>query len=309
MARSKRAAPREDSSSIEKGIVVATHGRRYRVELACGEALDCMSRGKRSDAACGDHVSIARAGDGVGVIERIEPRRTLFYRSDARRQKLIAANVSQIIIVTAVEPRFSEDLVNRCLVGAEHAGIRAIIVLNKVDLPGAQSVLESLELYKRLDYPVVPLQAKYDITPLKAHLLQHTSVLVGQSGMGKSTLVNALAPGAAARVSEISTALGTGRHTTTHAELYHVDTGSAIIDSPGLQEFGLHHLTPDDAANAFVEFRPFLGQCRFRDCRHVGEPGCAISAALERRDIRRERFASYARLAAELARKRPAWEV
>jgi ribosome biogenesis GTPase len=129
------------------------------------------------------------------------------------------------------------------------------------------------------------------------------SVLVGQSGMGKSTIVNGLVPGATARVSDISSALGTGRHTTTHAELYHL-AGGDIIDSPGLQEFALHHLTLDEAAHAFVEFRPWLGQCRFRDCRHTGEPACAIADAASRGEIAERRLASYRRLAAELARKR-----
>jgi ribosome biogenesis GTPase / thiamine phosphate phosphatase len=293
---------------LESGLVTAAYGRRYRVQLADGDEIDCMTRGKKSDVACGDTVRIARSGDGVGVVESIEPRRTLFYRSDARRQKLIAANVSQVVIVVAVQPRFSEDLVNRCLVGAEHAGIAAIIALNKMDLPDAESASASMNLYRRLRYSVVPLAAKIDLAPLRVLLTGHTSVLVGQSGMGKSTIINRLVPDAAARVAEISTALGTGRHTTTHAELYPLDATSHIIDSPGLQEFGLHHLTPADAAHAFVEFRPSLGHCRFRDCRHTGEPDCAVAAAASRGEIAEQRLASYRRLAEELARKRARWD-
>jgi ribosome biogenesis GTPase len=165
-----------------------------------------------------------------------------------------------------------------------------------------------LDLYRRLGYRVVPLAAKIDLAPLRQLLSDHTSVLVGQSGMGKSTIINRLVPDAAARVAEISTALGTGRHTTTHAELYRLDATSQIIDSPGLQEFGLHHLAPADAAHAFIEFRPALGHCRFRDCRHTGEPDCAVLAAASRGEIAEQRLASYRRLAEELARKRAAWD-
>jgi ribosome biogenesis GTPase len=310
MARTgrKKTSGENTAPPAEAGLVTAAYGRRYRVELEGGDEIDCMTRGKRSDVACGDRVRIAKSGGGVGVIEAIDPRRTLFYRSDARRQKLIAANVSQIVIVVAVQPRFSEDLVNRCLVGAEHAGIGAVIALNKMDLPEAQNASDALDLYRRLGYSVILLAAKRDLSPLRSLLTEHVSVLVGQSGMGKSTIINRLVPDAAARVAEISTALGTGRHTTTHAELYRVDPKSHIIDSPGLQEFGLHHLAPADAAEAFVEFRPSLGHCRFRDCRHTGEPDCAVQTAAARGEIAGQRLASYQRLAGELARKRAAWD-
>jgi ribosome biogenesis GTPase len=301
--------PREKrgDAPLENGVVVAAYGRRYRVETADGARVDCVTRGKKSDVAVGDRVEFAAAGDG-GVIERSRERRTLFYRSDSRRQKLIAANVTRVAIVVAASPPYSEDLVNRCLVGAEHAGIGALIILNKIDRPEASAALKALQLYGDLGYTVVALSAKRDLSPLSAHLASHTSVLVGQSGMGKSTIVNGLVPDAAARTEEISEALGTGRHTTTHARLYHLGESADLIDSPGLQEFGLHHLTPDDAARAFVEFRPFLDRCRFRDCRHLTEPGCAVLAAKSRGEIAERRYASYARLADELGRKRPEWD-
>lgn len=290
----------------ESGLVVAAYGRRYRVELAAGGEIDCMTRGKKSDVACGDRVQIARSGGGVGVIESIDERRTLFYRSDARRQKLIASNVTQIVVVLAAVPPYHEDLVNRCLAGAEHAAIAALIVLNKAELPETPRASAALEVYRRLGYAVVSLSAKHDISPLLPHLAQHTNVLVGQSGMGKSTIINALVPDARARVAEISEALGSGRHTTTHAELYRLDEASHVIDSPGLQEFGLHHLSPEDAAHAFIEFRPWLGQCRFRNCRHMSEPECALAAAAAAGHIAESRLASYRRLVGELTRK-PVW--
>jgi ribosome biogenesis GTPase len=298
----------EDGGDMPRaGLVVAAYGRRFRVQLESGDEIDCVTRGRKSDVACGDRVSVGEAGSGVGVIQAIEPRRTLFYRSDARRQKLIAANVTNVAIVVAPLPSYYDDLVNRCVVAAEHAGIEALIVLNKADLPESRVTSDSLDLYRTLGYEVVSMSAKQDVAPLVPHLANALSVLVGQSGMGKSTIINRLVPEAAARTAEISSALDTGRHTTTHAELYRVNAASCIIDSPGLQEFGLHHLTVDDAAHAFVEFRPWLGRCRFRDCRHMSEPGCAVLGAFAAGEISERRLSSYRRIAAELARK-PKWD-
>lgn len=288
--------------SLLEGLIVASYGRRYLVELPGSAVLDCVTRGKRRDFACGDRASVTLTGRDQGVIESVAPRTTLLYRSDAHRQKLIAANVTQIIVVAAAVPSFSEDLVNRCLAAAEHGGMAALIVLNKADLPESAQALESLELHRQLGYRVLSLSARRDVLPLAPLLEGEVSVLVGQSGMGKSTIINRLLPQAAARTDELSGALDSGRHTTTHARLYHLDATSQIIDSPGMQEFGLHHLAIDEAAHAFVEFRPWLGRCRFRDCRHVAEPGCAITAACDRGEISERRLASYRGLAEALAR-------
>jgi ribosome biogenesis GTPase len=287
-------------SALHDGQIVANFGRRYLVELADSSTLDCVTRRKRGALACGDRVTVADSGAGKGVIEAVAPRATLLYRSDRVRQKLVAANVTQIVIVVAPVPAFHEDLVNRCLAAAEHGGMSALIALNKVDLPQAPAALRSLELYRGLGYRLVALSAKSDLGPLVSHLKGETSVLVGQSGMGKSTIVNGLIPAAAVRVAEISAALDSGRHTTTHTRLYHLDGASHVIDSPGMQLFGLHHLEEPELADAFVEFRPWLGQCRFRDCRHVSEPGCAIAAACDKGKISARRLASYRGLAREL---------
>jgi ribosome biogenesis GTPase / thiamine phosphate phosphatase len=285
-----------------KGQIVGSFGRRYLVELPDLSLLDCVTRGRRGALACGDRVVVARTAEGQGVIESLDPRASLFYRSDRIRQKLFAANVTQIVVVVAPQPPYSEDLVNRCLAAAEGAGVAALIALNKSELPQAGETSKALEIYRRLGYRVETLSAKRDVSPLLRHLRGRTSVLVGQSGMGKSTIINALVPNAAARVAELSRALRSGRHTTTHARLYHLDEGSNLVDSPGLQEFGLHHLDPDGLAHAFVEFRPWLGQCKFRDCRHVTEPGCAIAAACERGEISERRLASYRGLVRERGR-------
>ena len=294
---------RQFSASLE-GRVVASFGRRYLVELDRTTVLDCVTRGKRGDLACGDFVTVRPSSPGQGVIEKTAPRTTLLYRSDAHRQKLIAANVTQVVVVAAAVPDFHEDLINRCLAAAEHGGMIALIVLNKCDLAESAAALAGLEPYRRLGYRLLTLSAKQDITPLRFQLERHTSVLVGQSGVGKSTIVNRLLPEAAARVGELSAAPGAGRHTTTHARLYHLDAVSHIIDSPGMQEFGLHHLSVDELAHAFVEFRPLLGRCRFRNCRHLHEPDCAIAVASEAGKISGRRLASYRTLAAEIGRRR-----
>lgn len=299
-----RSDHQQRSTARLAGRIVASFGRRYLAELADGTVLDCVTRGKKSALACGDHVSINPTSLGEGVIEETAPRTTLLYRSDANREKLIAANTTQILVVVAAAPGFHEDLINRCLAAAEHGGMAALIVLNKCDLAETAAALSALEPYRRIGYGVLELSAKRDISPLIPCLANHTSVLVGQSGMGKSTIINRLLPAAGARTAELSAALGSGRHTTTHARLYHLDAGSHIIDSPGLQEFGLHHLTLDDTARAFREFRPWLGQCRFRDCRHLAEPGCAIAAACEAGDIAAQRLATYRKLATEASRRK-----
>ena len=281
-------------------MVVASFGRRCLVEIADGATLECVTRGRRRDVACGDRVQVSMSGEGQGVIEDIDPRSTLLYRSDARREKILCANATRVVIVVAAVPAFSHDLVNRCLIAAEHGGMSAVLALNKADLPETVAARASLEDYAGLGYRVVTLSAKRDLAPLLPHLEGETSVLVGQSGMGKSTIVNRLVPAAAARVAEISTALNAGRHTTTHTRLYRLGAGDAIIDSPGMQAFGLHHLDWRDAAHAFPEFRPWLGRCRFRDCRHLAEPGCALEEAARAGTIAAVRLESYRRLAAEL---------
>jgi ribosome biogenesis GTPase len=283
-----------------EGTIVAAHGRHYLVELPDGGALPCFPRGKKSGLACGDRVSIARSGDAQGVIDAVLPRRSLFYRSNALRQKLIAANVTQVVIVVATEPGFSENLVTRCLAAAESQGIGALIVLNKCDLadrlPAAETALSP---FARLGYPLLRLSARASAEALRPHLAGQASVLAGPSGTGKSTLINALAPGANARTREISEALGAGRHTTTHTTLYRLPDGSPLIDSPGLQEFGLRHLSRPEIERGFREFRPLLESCRFRDCRHDREPGCAIRAAVEAGAIDPNRYAAFRLLTGE----------
>jgi ribosome biogenesis GTPase len=283
-------------SEILHGQIVAAFGRQYLARLEDGSEMLCLTRGKKSEVACGDLVEIGLTGEASaengaqGVIERILPRRSLLHRSDAFREKLIAANVTQIVVVVAAEPSFSDELLARCLVAAYDQRLAVLIVLNKCDLAeAATAARRRLAPYGAIGYRVLELSAKRDVSALRPFLQGHTSVLVGQSGMGKSTLINALLPGTQAATREISSALDSGKHTTTHARLYRLDETSSLIDCPGVQAFGLHHLSFGGIEQGFVEFAQYLGQCRFRDCRHTHEPGCALreAAAAGRIDARR----------------------
>ncbi|UTH73926.1 ribosome small subunit-dependent GTPase A [Chromobacterium sp. IIBBL 290-4] len=281
------------------GQIIRSHGRRFIVE-ADGRIYDCTTRGKRVDFACGDHVDILIQNQEQAVIERALERRSLLYRQDDWKTKAIAANVSRILFVMAAVPTPSEELLGRCLIAAEAGDIEPIIVVNKSDLPETPALLEKLQLYVKLGYQLVTLSAKQDFSPLLPLLQGHTSVLVGQSGMGKSTLTNALLPDANARIGDISEALDSGRHTTTHAALYHLNADSHLIDSPGLQAFGLKHLNAPELARYFPELRRYIGQCRFHNCSHCVEPNCAIIAASQHGEIAPHRLDLLQRLTREL---------
>ncbi|HVE48958.1 MAG TPA: ribosome small subunit-dependent GTPase A [Casimicrobiaceae bacterium] len=275
------------------GTVLAAHRRHFAVALDDGARIDCVLKGRSASLACGDRVEVNRVAGG-GSIERVLPRTNLIYRSDAFKEKLIAANVTQLIGVVAPDLPVDLELVDRWSVAAEAERCTFVIIANKADLDGAQTLLERLQPWRKLGYHVLPLSAKRDIDPLRAIVEGQHSVLVGQSGMGKSTMLNALSPEVAARTAEISTALASGRHTTTGTTLYPLDGESMrswIVDSPGMTAFALAHLEPHVIAEAFVEVRPCLGHCRFRDCRHDQEPGCAVQDAVERGDIAPHRVA------------------
>lgn len=286
--------------NLKQGQVIASYGKRYGVELKDGTQISCVTRGKKNDLACGDQVQVKMTDTLEGVVEKLYPRTSLLFRSNAYKTKTLASNVTQVIIVLATTPSFYEALLNRCLIAAEAAGIKAVIVLNKCDLTDNSAALKLMKVYQDLGYQVQPLSAKQDINPLKQWLSGQVSVLVGQSGMGKSTIVNALLPESAVRTQEVSEVLDSGKHTTTAAHLYHLDAISDLIDSPGLQEFGLNHLSLEELEQAFIEFRPYLGKCRFNNCKHIHEPDCAIIGAMEAGKISSVRLAYYQGLTQEI---------
>lgn len=280
-----------------EGLVIAVFGRHYLIETRDKKILDCSTRGKKSGVACGDRVDLLPISSGQGVIENVKPRSTLLQRSDAFREKIIAANITQIVIVVAAVPSFSEELINRCLVAAENQSIKALIILNKADMiMPTRTAADRLSIYQELGYPLIKLSAINDVKPLIPYLKGQVSVFAGQSGMGKSTLINSLIPEAKRTTAKISIALDSGCHTTTHTHLYHLDNNSQIIDTPGIQEFGIHHIKEENLAWEFVEFRPYIGQCKFHNCRHGHEPGCAIINAAEKGKINEQRLAFYQKL-------------
>ena len=272
--------------------MVAAWRRHFAVRLDDGEVVDCMLKGRKTVVACGDRVRIATVAGG-SAIEAVEPRATLLYRSDAFREKVLAANVTQVVGVVAPDIAIDENLLNRWIVAAELERCRFVLVANKADLDGFDALRARLAPYRAMGYPVVECAAKRSAEPLAAIVDGERSVLIGQSGMGKSTILNALVPDARARIGEVSGALGGGRHTTTETALYDLPPprDGWIVDSPGMKVFGIAHADLDRLPEAFVEMRPLLGTCRFRDCRHDREPGCAIRAAVDAGRIAPQRLA------------------
>lgn len=287
------------------GTIIAAHGRHYLAD-AEGEMLQCVTRGKKTNVAVGDIVKLAKTSENQAVIEAITERKTLLYRSDQYKSKLLAANLTRLFIVVATEPGFADDLISRSLVAAEAAGIEAHLILNKTDvadlLPKAR---ERLVMYSSLGYPVHEVSARanpeHAVAALMPLLEGQSSIFIGQSGMGKSSLINLLVPDADIAVREISAALDTGKHTTTFTRLYKMPGDTQIIDSPGFQEFGLYHLTEGMIERAFVEFKPYLGGCKFYNCRHLIEPQCAVLEAVAAGKIASFRHALYKQLLHESA--------
>jgi ribosome biogenesis GTPase / thiamine phosphate phosphatase len=285
---------RERSESVVvEGRVVADFGREFLVEFADRRQVVCSRKGKRQDATCGDFVEVRLTGSAQGSIERVGTRRNLLFRSDQWKEKMLAANVDQVVILLAPKPPLSEAFLNLSLVACEAARLPVVIALNKADLPEHAAARKALEPYVKIGYTLITMSAKFDVSPLLPHLENKLTLLVGQSGMGKSKTVNALVLSDVARVGELTASRDSGAHTTTFSRFYRLDRDTAIIDTPGFQSFGLFHLTEDQIGEAMREFRPFLGRCKFNDCAHLGEPGCEVIAAAKRHEISSPRLSFY----------------
>ncbi|WP_416307034.1 small ribosomal subunit biogenesis GTPase RsgA [Neptunicella sp. SCSIO 80796] len=318
----KRLEQKTDSLSDEQlgeqqaGVVIGRFGQHADIE-ADQQIYRCHIRRNIQDVVCGDRVLFRPGKDSnanvSGVLEAVEPRSSVLTRPDYYDGvKPIASNIDQIIIVSSVLPALSLNIIDRYIVASEDVEIPPVILLNKVDLLSAeqrQEVEAQLALYRDIGYPLLYLSCKTGegMQQLAALLKDKTSIFVGQSGVGKSSLINQLLPDAEEIVGDVSDNSGLGQHTTTAAKLLHIPAGGDLIDSPGVREFSLWHLPVERLTSGFVEFRDYLGGCKFRDCKHKDDPGCLLREAVEQGKITRQRFDSYHKILDGLDEHRPAY--
>lgn len=309
-ARLEQALESDQLGPEQQGLVIAHYGTQVEVEALQGEqqgiSCRCHLRANLESIVTGDRVVWRDADGETGVIVARSQRSSELVRPDAGgRLRAVAANIDRIFIVLAPQPFTPQGLIDRYLVAAETVAIQPMLLINKSDLLSGelkQKMADLTDLYRNIGYQTITTSTKNEgeLTSLKEHLTGHTSIFVGQSGVGKSSLVNQLLPDANLRTATLSEATGKGTHTTTTACLYHLPMGGDIIDSPGIREFGLEHINEQELIEGFIEFRPFLGQCKFRDCRHLKEPGCALRQAVEEGQIDSRRMSSYQSIVASL---------
>lgn len=292
----------------QEGIIISRFGKHADVKANDGSLRRCNIRRTISSLVTGDWV-VWRAGidsiSGVsGIIEAVHERRSVLTRPDFYDGvKIIAANIDQIVIVSSILPELSSNIIDRYLVACETLEVEPLIVLNKIDLldaEGREFVNKVMQVYHHIGYRVLQVSSftGEGMPEFEQLLAERISIFAGQSGVGKSSLLNTLLPEAEANISVglVSDGSGLGQHTTTAARLYHFVHGGDVIDSPGVREFGLWHLEPEQITHGFIEFRPYLGHCKFRDCKHGNDPGCAIREAVEKGEIAKERFENYHRI-------------
>lgn len=278
--------------------VISHFGNEVLIQTPDGERLRAVPRQNLPTLATGDRVRYETNNAGLASIHAVAPRHGILSRLSKKQEKPVAVNIDKVLIVSAAKPALKTGLIDRYLVACELAGLPATIIFNKIDLLDAKQCSEvktRLAAYANIGYPVIFLSAKTGegIERLQQLLEGCTSVLVGHSAVGKSSLIKALIPLATPRIGAISEASKKGRHTTTHSELYQLANGGMIIDSPGVREFALVAVDAQQLAQGFREFRPYFGQCKFRDCTHTSEPGCAISQVAEQGLISHARVESY----------------
>ena len=284
--------------------VTAGFGRNYLVEDTSGVGRLATRRGKRSDIIVGDRVRLTLDPSGHAVIEDALPRASVLMRAEGAREKTLAANIEQIAIVFAARPTFNPHFVWRALLAAHGAGIDVLAILNKNDLPDIAPARAFLSQLAGLGYRTLEVAAKAAASETRESLTQvlrdRNTLLVGQSGMGKSTLLNLLVPDAGARTQEFSLRLNLGKQTTSSSRWFRLPGGGALVDSPGFQSFGLRHLDARGVAGAMPDLARTAGQCRFADCRHLDEPDCAVRAALAQGEVDPARYAFYRQVMAEV---------
>lgn len=292
----------------QMGRIVAHYGANLDVEDAQQVTHHCLVRANLPALVCGDKVIWQSTGSELGVITSLVPRNSLLARPDYHGNlKPVASNVDQILIVAAPQPGVDEDMINRYLVAAELTSIKPIIVINKTDLLTdaiRKTLSEQLAMYEQIGYQTIytSTMERNGLNELINELADKTSIFVGQSGVGKSSLIKIFIPNADIRVGELSKSTGLGKHTTSVTVLYHLDKGGDIIDSPGVREFGLGNVSKEQLAQGFVEFAPYLGACKFKDCKHLQEPDCAIKNAVDHGEINQQRYNSFQRLVKNLSK-------
>lgn len=293
------------SLPVQDGLVIANYGRTLLVETQNGHRLPCVARRSAAGAVCGDRVQWQASGDGGGVVLAVQPRSAVLARPDGRgAQRPVCANLDQIAVVGAVRhetghlPASERARIDAYLAAAEMLRIDALLIVNKIDLlpaPARPALEQAVAPYRAAGYAVICTSTltRAGMAELGERFRDRRSVLVGESGVGKSSLTQVLLPDLDIRIGELSPGDGKGRHTTTVTLLFHLPGGGDLIDSPGVREFRLGKVEPAALADAFREFRPYLGACRYRDCRHLNEPGCALALAADEGRLSRERLAGY----------------
>ncbi|MCG7905312.1 MAG: small ribosomal subunit biogenesis GTPase RsgA [Candidatus Thiodiazotropha taylori] len=286
----------------QEGVVIIRHGATLGVDDGSGSIYRCQTRQNIGHPVCGDRVIWQQVDEHSGVVTALQPRESVLCRPDySGRQKPLAANISQLVIVLAPKPEPSGYLLDQYLVTAETIKIPPLIAINKIDLLTEETesaFIDQFEIYARIGYPIINISAKreHGLDTLIDHLKHETSILLGQSGVGKSSLINALLPDHDIETGRLSEATGLGRHTTSAATCYNLPQGGKLIDSPGVRSFRLTDLSREELEQGFAEFRPYIGECRFHNCTHGHEPDCAIRAAVERGEIDRLRLENFLRL-------------
>ena len=300
IARAQKASSNSETSldnagEEQTGLVITRYGQRLLVESESGDLYQCTGRQNIELSVAGDQVLFQTTDGNEGVVTALLERDNSLTRS----QKLIAANIDELWLVVAIEPHYQFELIDRYLVIAENAGLPINIVVNKIELSQKiEQVMHDFSMYESVGYSVhyVSVKAQTNVAEFKAQLNDKTHIFLGQSGVGKSSLINELIPDLNLRVNEISTKSKLGKHTTTNTTLYHIPSGGDLIDSPGIREFQLDELTNKEILSGFREFKPYIGECKFRNCAHINEPKCAIKTAVESGDIHPMRYHNYLQL-------------